>query len=508
MSDQTAPGTPSQPAYDRVEDILTPLLDHWLAELDLADVYYDPLKHQSRLSLAEHVAQKLGMNLDDTRTLRLTIERKYAAYLRDQHIVLTQDEQAQLFERLYAELFGMGLLETWMQASDVSEIMVNGPYQIFVERRGKLECVRPVFKNTDHLMRTIYHVLLPLGEMVDGQSPTVDARLPDDSRVNVVIPPLALNGPCLTIRKFRKNQLSMADLIRFGSLTPEMAEFLNACIKSRLNIIVAGGTGSGKTTVMNIMAQFIPDDERIITVEEVAEFQIQRDHVISLQSRLPDSDGRGGVTVRELLRTTSRMRPERIIIGELTGVEVFEALQIIRRGYDGSMMTLHANTPSEAFEQLEMMIKFNQPDLPVSYLRSFIGSSIDLVVQINRLRDGSRRITHISEVIPERENGYDLRDIFVFKISGVDERGKIIGEFSQEHPISSRLRERFEYASIYLPPSVVAQTFTLSDGRVEMLGKLGSIPTQRSFPQQPRLTVTTLLYRAVHWLWRNIRRRQ
>jgi pilus assembly protein CpaF len=345
---------------------------------------------------------------------------------------------------------GANVLEPLLNDASVSEIMINGPQHVFVERKGRLESVEGLFHTSDQVMQAIQHLLLPLGERLDEQTPTADFRLPDGTHLNVALPPVALNGPCVTIRKPVRDWLTMDDLIRFGSITPEMVEVLQACVKARLNMLVSGGTGSGKTTVLNILTEFIPADERIVTVEEVATIQVRHNHVVSLQSHLADSNGTGAVTMRDLVRNAARMRPERVIFGEFQGAGVLDALQLIGRGHDGSLLTIHATSAEEALEEMEMLIMFNHPDLPIPYLRKLIGSALDIVVQQTRLPDGSRKVTAITEVVLDRQEGYILQDIAVFKHTGVNERGKIIGSY-QLYPLSESIVRRLQRLDLTLP---------------------------------------------------------
>jgi pilus assembly protein CpaF len=426
------------------------MIEHWLTRWDLAAAYYTPLPHPESQPVADQVAQKLDVAQHDADAVAAALATQVDTYLQDQQLTVRPEDRAYLVTRMREELFGLGVLDAAWHDPAVSEIMVNGPAQIVVERRGTLEAVHPVFTTTDQLLRTIARILRPVGERLDPRNPILTTHLPDGAHVSVVLPPVALNGPCLTLRKFRRDGFTMHDLIRFGSITAEMAEFLNACVQARLNMIVAGGTGSGKTTVMNVLSSLLPHDERIVTVEEVAEFQLKHAHVVALQSRLPDSNGAGGITVRDLLRTATGMRPDRIIIGEVRGPEAFEALQLLGRGFPGSMLALFANQPEQALEQLEMMVKFNHPDLPVPYLRTLIGASIDLIVQVNRLPDGSRKMTAISEVLPTQETGYALHHVVVFQQTGADARGKLSGEFRSQ-PVSPALAARMQARRIFLP---------------------------------------------------------
>ena len=465
MTDQASQASPL--GLDAaVEAVLQPLLTHWLDALNLSDAFANPLAHQGSAAFAPQFAHQVGLDLNDQPAVHAALAAQIATYLQAHPSALSEAQQAHLGTRLHAEVFGLSILEPFMHDPQVNEIMVNGPTQIFIERRGKLEPGGVSFASTEHLLRVIHRLLLPLGEQVNQRSPRSAGRMADGSHLSVIIPPLALNGPCLTIRKAHLDRLTSADLIRFGALTAEMVELLTACIQARLNLIVAGGAGSGKMTLLNILTGFIPSDERIVTVEEVAEIHVRHAHVVSLQSRLPDSTGEGGVNMRDLLRTAAQMRPERVIIGELQGPEVFEWLQLIRRGHAGSMATMHATSPTQALEQLEMLIKFDQPHFPVAYLRAFMGLAVDLIVQQTRLPDGQRKVTHITEVVASREHGYALRDLFVFKASGTDARGKRTGQYVQVNPISPERRERFTQMQGFLPPSVQAMLVDPSEPNV------------------------------------------
>jgi len=439
---------------DRIDDLFRPMLDHLLTELGLVDVYSDPLAHQGSRPFAEQVAQRMGVSPTDDRAVRQVFESRCMAYLDRNAIELTQEQRSQIFERLRSEMFGFGPLDALLNDAEVTEIMINAPRQIFVVCKGRLVKSEVVFDDIDHLMRVIQRILLPLGRRVDRRSPAADARLPDGSLVTVVVPPLAINGPTITIRKFHRMGLTMEDMIRFGTLTREMAEFLSACVRGRFNILVAGGINSGKTTLQNTLTRFIPDGERIITVEEVAQLQVHKEHLISLESQPPNSEGTGATTMRDLLHTAVRMQPDRLVLGEFKGPEVLDALQIIDQGHDGMMMMMVADSPENALERLEMLIKMNHPDLPVTYLRAFIGATINLIVQQNRLPDGSRRLVAITEVLPVRGGDYKLQTLFSFLQTGLDERGKIVGQM-RSHSISPSFARRLAQASIYLPPNII-----------------------------------------------------
>ncbi len=366
---------------------------------------------------------------------------------------LPEETREKLFQEVFDEIVGYGPIQSLLDDPEVTEVMVNGSKQTYVERRGKVIKTDIVFEDDDHVLRVIDKIVSPLGRRIDSNHPTVDARLPDGSRVNAVIPPVAVDGPSITIRKFSKEYLSIQQMISFGSLTEEMAEFLNACVVSRLNVIISGGTGSGKTTLLNILSRFIPEDERIITIEDAAELQIQQEHVVRLESKLPDPDGSGAVTIRELVRNSLRMRPERIIVGEVRGGEALDMLQAMNTGHDGSLTTLHANTPRDAISRLETMSLMAGIELPIRVLREQIASAIDLIVHVSRLRDGSRKITQITELAGKEGDTIVLTDIFKFDQTGVSEDGKILGELKPTG-IRPLFSTRLEASGFKLRPEV------------------------------------------------------
>jgi pilus assembly protein CpaF len=351
-----------------------------------------------------------------------------------------------------ADILGFGPLEILLADEDVSEIMVNGPNKVFVERKGKLTLSKVTFENNEHVLKVIDRIVSPLGRRVDESSPLVDARLPDGSRVNAIIPPLALNGPTLTIRKFEKDPLGVKDLIRFGSMSEETAIFLQACVYARCNIVVSGGTGSGKTTLLNVLSAFIPEDERIITVENAAEIQLQQEHVVTLESRPANIEGKGAVSIQDLVINTLRMRPDRVVVGECRGGETLDMLQAMNTGHDGSLTTAHANSPRDMLSRLETMCLMAGMDLPAKAIREQIASAVDMIVQQTRMRDGSRRVTYCTEVQGMEGDVVVLSDIFVFEQQGI-ENGKIIGRLKPTG-VRPKFYERIENSGITLPPNI------------------------------------------------------
>jgi pilus assembly protein CpaF len=373
-------------------------------------------------------------------------------------VSLPDDIRKQVFDDIIDELTGFGPIQPLLDDPDISEVMVNGPKKVFVEKKGKLTKSAVTFDDDDHVLRIIDRIILPLGRRVDADTPTVDARLPDGSRVNAVIRPVSIDGPSITIRKFKKDKLSIQELIDYGSLTPHMAEFIRACVLAHLNIVISGGTGSGKTTLLNVLSSFIPEEERIITIEDAAELQLQQDHVLRMETKVPNIDGKGTVSIRDLVRNSLRMRPDRIIVGECRGGEALDMLQAMNTGHDGSLTTLHANTPRDALSRLETMVLMSGMDLPLKVVRQQISSAVDLIIQQTRLKDGSRKVTAITEVVGMEGETVVMTDIFKFEQTGVGENGKIIGELKPSgiRPIFSPRLEAAGFklgAEIFMPPS-------------------------------------------------------
>ncbi|HSG17996.1 MAG TPA: CpaF family protein [Anaerolineae bacterium] len=408
--------------------------------------------------LKNRIQQKLIAELDpsidisESTEVQLTIQEMFETMLLEEQIVLTRSEKKKLYEQIVAEILGYGPLEQYLNVEGITEIMVNGPNHVYIERAGRIQRVNAGFDDDEHLMRIIERIVAPLGRRIDEGSPMVDARLPDGSRVNAVIPPISLIGPTLTIRIFAKIPLTVDNLIEFGTVTNEAIEFLRACVVSKVNVIISGGTGSGKTTLLNILSGFIPDGERIVTIENAAELQLRQEHVVTLEARPPNIEARGEVTIRDLVVNSLRMRPDRIIVGEVRSGESLDMLQAMNTGHDGSMTTLHANSPRDMLSRLETMVLMAGMDLPHRAIREQIASAVDLVVHEDRMRDGSRKITSISEIQGMEGDVITMSELYRFEQTGF-ENGKVIGRLRP-----TGLRPKFMYkiqeAGIMLPPSI------------------------------------------------------
>lgn len=407
-----------------------------------------------KVRIQNRLLSELDPNMDISKKdeVRRQIQDLFNAILAEENMLLSKSERERLFESIVADILGLGPLESLLGDDTITEIMVNGPKNVFIEQKGKVTLSGVTFENDEHVLRIIDRIVAPLGRRVDESQPLVDARLQDGSRVNVVIRPIALCGPTITIRKFSKVPLTIQDLIRFGSMTPEIAQFLRATVISAVNAVVSGGTGSGKTTLLNVLSSFIPNDERIITVENAAELQLQQEHVIPLESRPPNIEGRGEVSIRDLVINCLRMRPERIVVGECRGGEALDMLQAMNTGHDGSLTTLHANTPRDALSRLEVMCLMSGMDLPVRAIREQVASAVDMIVQQSRMRDGSRKIVAITEVQGMEGEMITMSNIFEFEQTGF-ENNKIVGRI-RPTGIRPRFYERIEDSGINLPPSV------------------------------------------------------
>ncbi len=367
-----------------------------------------------------------GESLPKERRRDFVLERLKGIY-EQTRLQIPDDIRNHIYKEVLDELLGYGPIQTLLEDDDISEVMVNGPKKVYIEKKGRLTKTPITFEDDAHVIRIIERIVLPLGRRIDAENATVDARLPDGSRVNAVVPPVAIDGPSITIRKFRKDKLSIAQLIEFGSLTQNMADFLQACILARLNIVISGGTGSGKTTLLNVLSNFIPEEERIVTIEDAAELQLQQDHIVRLETKTPNADGHGERSVRDLVRNALRMRPDRIVVGEVRGGEALDMLQAMNTGHDGSLTTLHANTPRDALSRLETLVMMAGMDLPLKVVRQQISSAVDLIVQQSRLRDGTRRVTAITEVAGMEGETVVLTDVFKFEMTNFTTEGKVEG---------------------------------------------------------------------------------
>jgi pilus assembly protein CpaF len=392
------------------------------------------------------------------REIRLVVERLCDT----ENPLLNRMERERLIDEVLDETFGFGPLEVLLKDPTVSDILVNGPHKIYVERRGRLEKTDVKFRDNDHLLQIIDRIVSKVGRRVDETSPMVDARLPDGSRVNAIIPPLALDGPSMSVRRFGANPLRLEDLLNYKAFTPEMAMLMEACIKARLNIVISGGTGCGKTTLLNTLSSFIPHEERIVTIEDAAELQLQQEHTVRLETRPPNIEGKGAVTTRDLVRNALRMRPERIIIGECRGAEALDMLQAMNTGHAGSMTTLHANSPRDAQARLETMIMMAGMDLPIKAMRQQISSAVDLIVQANRLQGGPRKITSVVEVLNMEQDVIIMQEIFRFKQLGIDQNGRAYGQF-EATGVRPTFVGRLESSGIKLPSNLFQERVLLRD---------------------------------------------
>lgn len=400
--------------------------------------------------MPEALQRAINQSTGDQKEVRRMVENICAEEVRNNPFAVPLGDRERLVDELISEIMGLGPIEPFLQDSSVSEVMVNGPDSIYIERSGHLIKTETRFRNAEHLMHIIDRIVSAVGRRVDESSPMVDARLLDGSRVNVIIPPLSLIGPCLTIRKFSRDVLTVDKMIEFGSFDERMAQFLEACVRGRLNIVVSGGTGSGKTTLLNVLSSYVPESERIVTLEDSAELQLHQDNLVTLETRPANIEGEGEISMRDLVRNALRMRPDRIIVGEVRTGEALDMLQAMNTGHDGSMTTAHANSARDLLSRLETMVLMSGMELPLRAIRSQIASAVDIVVQIARMRDGSRKIINISEVTGMEGDIITMQDLFRFEQQGIDSDGRLRGEFVSEglRPMCS---EKLELNGIHLP---------------------------------------------------------
>ncbi len=378
--------------------------------------------------LIERIAREMEMAIPPAHLRKQVIEESMRNHYNQTHINLPPTIQEQLFREILDDFIGFGPIQPLLDDPTISEVMVNNKDHIYIEQNGKLVLTRVKFDTDDQVMRIIERIIMPLGRHIDPDSPMVDARLPDGSRVNAIIPPVAIDGPSITIRKFGKGKLSVEQLIELGTITANMAEFVRACVLSKFNVLVSGGTGTGKTTLLNVLSSYIPEVERIVTIEDAAELALQQEHVVRLETKTANVEGLGAVPIRELVRNSLRMRPDRIVVGEVRGGEAMDMLQAMNTGHDGSLTTLHANSPRDAISRLETMCMMAGMEMPLKVIRQQIASAVDLIVQLSRLKDGTRKITAITEVAGMEGETVVLTDIFKFEQTGIAQDGKVLGD--------------------------------------------------------------------------------
>jgi pilus assembly protein CpaF len=443
--------SPTEPAQTQ-DDRSTRLEDLRIRRLPVAPVRdtFRDLKSRIHDRLLAELDPK--MDVSKTDEVRRNIEEMFDALLTQENLMLTRADRQRLLEQIIAEILGYGPIEGLLGDDTITEVMVNGPNAVYIERKGRIEATDIKFEDDDHVSRIIDRIVSPLGRRIDESQPYVDARLPDGSRVNAVIPPLSLIGPILTVRKFARIPITAQTLIELGTITPEALEFLKACVQAKLNMVISGGTGSGKTTTLNVLSAFIPNDERIVTLEPAAELQLQQEHVLTLESRPPNVEGKGEITMRALVINSLRMRPDRIIVGECRGAEALDMLQAMNTGHDGSMTTAHSNSPRDTLARLETMVLMAGMDLPLRAIREQIASALNLIVHQERMRDGTRKITRITEVQGMEGDVIVMQDVFMFEQEGI-EANKVIGRLKPTG-IRPKFMEIVEAANIHLPPTI------------------------------------------------------
>ena len=428
---------------------------------------YQELKLAIHRRIVDEMSEAEQQFLTSNNHTRAEVEELISTYcqrvLDDNPMSVPRGERARIVADICDEILGLGPIEPLLKDETITEVMINGPKKIFVERKGKLQLTNVQFHDDAHLMTIIERIVAPLGRRIDESSPLVDARLADGSRVNAIVPPLSLIGPCVTIRKFTKNPLSIDNLVGFGTLSEEMADFLQACVKARLNIMVSGGTGSGKTTTLNVLSSFIPDKERIVTIEDAAELRLQQQHVVTLESRPANLEGKGAITIRDLVRNALRMRPDRIIVGEVRSGEALDMLQAMNTGHDGSLTTGHANSPRDILSRLETMVMMAGMDLPVRAIREQIASALDLIIQQSRIQDGSRKITYITEVQKMEGDTIVLQDLFTYVQTGINENGKSVGYY-EASGLQPMFLQKFKMNGVELPKSFLKNTMNHFEG--------------------------------------------
>jgi pilus assembly protein CpaF len=415
---------------------------------------------QTKVDLAKLKTYLINAITRDMESFPISVEQRLAAIdesleraYQQTHLNLADTLRIQVFHDVKDDLLGYGPIQPLLDNDEITEVMVNGAHNVYVERNGKLVKTNVAFEDDAQVLRVIERIVTPLGRRIDADSPTVDARLPDGSRVNAVIPPVAIDGPSITIRKFGKTRLTVDHLVNFKTLTPSMAEFLRACVVAKMNIVISGGTGSGKTTLLNVLSSYIPNEERIVTIEDAAELKLHQEHIVRMETKAASLDGKGAVVVRDLVRNSLRMRPDRIVVGECRGGEALDMLQAMNTGHDGSLTTLHANSPRDALARLETMTLMAGMELPLKVIREQVASALDLIVQETRLRDGTRKITAITEVAGMEGDTIVLTDIFKFEQTGISPDDKVIGEF-RPTGIRPLFSNRLEAAGFKLSPEI------------------------------------------------------